>query len=122
DSLDLPAVVGPLQQRLALAPAAAEVAGIAVLLHLPQVPAHRLPAADLAAILLGHPAAHVVAAVPLEPAAGIVRMDPAFAAPFRERLARGDAEEVERGIAPPRRELGAAEPVGRKLAPRVGHV
>src|SRR6185312_6753910 len=62
------------------------------------------------------------AAVPLEPAAWIVRMDPAFAPPFRQRLAGVDAEEIERAIAVAAREPGAREPTLGKLAPAVGHV
>src|SRR5262245_34892064 len=81
---DFSAVVGPVQQRLALALATGEIAGLAMLLHLAHVAADRLPASDLALVLLRHAAAHVVAAVPLEPAARIVAMDPALALPFRQ--------------------------------------
>ena len=78
--LDFPAVVGPVQQRLALAAAAEQVARLAVLLHLADVAADRLPALDLAAVLRRHAAAHVIAAVPLEPAARVVLVDPALLA------------------------------------------
>ena len=47
----------------------------------------RPPPPDLARIV-GAPAAHVVAAVPLEPAARILRMDPALPAPRRQATAR----------------------------------
>ena len=40
-----------------------------------------------------------IAAIPLEPAARIVGMNPALGAPYRERLAGIDTEIVERGIA-----------------------
>ena len=53
----------------------------------------------------------IVAAIPLEPAARIVRMDPALAAPLRQRLAGIDAEIVQRAVAPVAGELGAREPV-----------
>src|SRR5262249_35458642 len=108
--LDLPAVVRPVQQRLALALAAQEIARLAVALDLAHVATDRLPAPDLAAVLVRHAAPHVVAAVPLEPAARIIAMDPALAAPLRQRLARVDAEEIERAVALARRELRADEP------------
>jgi hypothetical protein len=50
------------------------------------------PPLDLPRLLLRHAAPNVVAAVPLEPAARIVRMNPALAAPDRQRLAGIDAE------------------------------
>src|SRR5258705_9601962 len=119
---NLAAVVRPVQQRLALALATHQVAGLAVLLDLPHVAADRFPAFDLAAILVGHPATHVVAAIPLEPTARIVGMQPALLAPDRERLTGVDAEEIERAVAPLGRELGAGEPALRKFLARVGHV
>ena len=97
--LDFAAVVGPVQQCLALAPPAQQIAGLAMLLDLPDMAADRFPAADLPRVLIRHAAAHVVAAIPLEPAARIVGMEPTFAPPFRQRLAGIDAEEIERRIA-----------------------
>ena len=47
-----------------------------------------------------HAAAHVVAAIPLEPAARIVGMQPSLGAPDRERLAGIDAEVIQRTVAP----------------------
>src|ERR1700745_2581709 len=84
---DLAAVIGPVQQRLALARTAEHVARLAILLDLPHVAADRLPAPDLRRILRRHAAAHVVAAVPLKPAARIVLVDPSLAPPFGQRLA-----------------------------------
>ena len=69
-----------------------------------------------------HAAAELISAVPLEPAARIVRMDPALLSPNGEGLAGVDAEEVEGRVAPVWRQLRAAEPVRRKLVPAVGHV
>jgi TspO/MBR family len=62
---------------------------------LANVATHCLPAPDLARIVL-HPAAPEIAAVPLKPAAWIVPMNPAFSPPNGERLARVNAEEIER--------------------------
>ena len=105
---DLPAVIGPVQQRLALARAAEEVAGLAVPLDLAGHGGGSPSSGRSGARPRRHPAAHVVAAIPLEPAARIVRVDPALGAPTDERLAGIDAEEVERRVAPLRRELRAA--------------
>jgi hypothetical protein len=64
-----PAVVGPVQERLPLSAAAGEVAPAAGAAELRNVPAHRLPAPDLA-LVVGMAPAEPVAAVPLEPACG----------------------------------------------------
>src|SRR5262245_10270026 len=119
---NLAAVVGPMQQRLPLALAAQEIARLAMALNLPDVPAHRLPAPDLPPVFLPHPTAHVVAAVPLKPAARIVRMDPSLPEPLRQGLAGIDAEIVQRAIAPSLGELGGGEPARGKFPSRVRHV
>src|SRR5262245_43466391 len=76
-------VVSPIQQRLPLAAPAEEVARLTIFLHLPHMTEDCFPALDLPAIFVRHAPAHVIAAVPLEPATRIVGMDPAFALPFR---------------------------------------
>ena len=119
---DLAAVVSPMQQRLPLPRPAEQIAGLAMFLHLAHVTADRFPPPDLPLVFLRHAPAHVIAAVPLEPAARIVRMDPAFALPFRKRLARSHTEEIARGVGPARREFGARKPAFRELAAAVGHV
>ena len=81
--VDLPAIVRPVQQRLALPRAAGQVARFAVALDLPDVPADRLPALDLPLVFLRHAAAHVVTAIPLEPAARVIRVDPSLLPPHR---------------------------------------
>src|SRR5215207_757334 len=96
---DQPAVIGPVQQRLALAAPAQEVAGLAMFADLVDVATHRRPTPDLARVV-GHTAAEVIAAVPLKPATGVVRMDPTLLAPNRQRLAPIDAVEVQRRVAP----------------------
>src|SRR3974377_2207988 len=100
------AVVGPMEQGLALSPAAGEIARVAMPLDLADMAAHCFPALDLACILFGQPAAPVIAAVPLKPAARIVRMDPALLAPYRHWLARIDAEIIQGAIALLAGELG----------------
>ena|SRR4249920_2851004 len=89
------AVVGPMQERLALPPATPQIAGLARKLKLTDVTADCLPTFDLTTVFVGHSSPHVVAAVPLEPAARIVRMYPSLPAPFGERLTGFDAEVVE---------------------------
>lgn len=80
---------------MALAWPATGIARFAVLTHLGDVAAHRLPALDLAFILMGEPSSQVVAAVPLEPAAGILGVNPAFGYPDFVGLAGGNSEKVE---------------------------
>jgi hypothetical protein len=72
-----------MQQHLPLARAAHGIARLAMLSHLRDMPPHRLPAADLASILAGHPPAHEIAAIPLEPAARVVGMNSALVAADR---------------------------------------
>src|SRR5260370_1053289 len=77
-ALNLAAVVSPVQQSLALTRSTHQVAGLAVPLNLRDVPPDRLPSLDLACVLVRHTAAHVITAVPLEPAARIVGVNPAL--------------------------------------------
>ena len=84
-----------MKQCLTLPPATQQIAGFAILLDLLNVAANRLPAFDLPCVFLRQAAAHVIAAIPLEPAARIVAMDPAFAPPFRQRLTVIDPEKIE---------------------------
>jgi hypothetical protein len=61
-----------MQQRLTLARPAGHIARLAMALQLADVTPNGLPASDLAGIFLGNAAPHVVAAIPLKPAARIV--------------------------------------------------
>ncbi len=81
-----------------------------------------LPPFDLAQVLVGHTAAHIISAIPLKPSARIVGVDPAFAPPFAKGLARIGLEEVEHRIFAFRREFGASEPTLGELSTTVGHV
>jgi hypothetical protein len=69
------------KQCLPLPLSAGEVSFFAIPSDLRDMPFDLLPAPDLPRILFRHAAPNVVAAVPLEPAAGIVRMQPTFLAP-----------------------------------------
>src|SRR5690349_6031878 len=111
-----------MQERLALPRAAGQVARLAVPLDLPDMPAYGLPSPDLAPVFGRHAAAHVVAAIPLEPAARIIGVKPSLAAPDRQRLTGVDAEEIERAVAPVGRELRAREPALGKFLAGIRHV
>jgi hypothetical protein len=80
---DFSAIVGPMQESLALARTAEKVTWLAVPLDLPHVPPHRFPSLDLPSVFIGHPTADVVTAIPLEPTARVVRMKTSFVAPDR---------------------------------------
>jgi hypothetical protein len=84
-----------MQERLPLPSVAREITRLARKLKLADVTADCFPAFDLTSVFDGHSSPDVVAAVPLEPAAWIVRMYPPLPAPFRERLAGFDTEIVE---------------------------
>lgn len=79
------------------------------------MPTYRTPATNLTLILAWKAPAHIVATVPLEPAARIVRIDPAFRSPDGKRLGCIHAETVECWIMLPRTELRSLEPSRRKL-------
>ena len=111
-----------MQQRLALPRPAGDVARLAIALDLPHVAADRFPALDLPRVLVGNAAAHIAAAVPLEPAARVVAKDPALLAPHRQRLAGIDAEIVQRTVVMLFRELGAHESVLWKFLGAVSHI
>jgi hypothetical protein len=120
--LDCPAVIGPVQERLALARPAHRIARLAMSSDLRHVALDSLPASDLAGVLVGQPPAHVVAAIPLEPAARIVRMHPALPSPLRQGLAGVHAETVQGAVAAGGRELGAREPARGIFVPAIGEV
>lgn len=61
---------------------------------------HRLPALDLTRVFLWDPTAHVITAVPLEPASWIILVNPSFLAPLFQRLARVNVEIVQRFAVP----------------------
>jgi hypothetical protein len=81
----MPAVISPLQEGLTLDRPAGEVAGVAVLVELREVAAHGLPPFDLAGVVFCAPA-EVIAAVPLKPASGVLRMKPPLLFPVGERF------------------------------------
>ncbi|KQZ95345.1 hypothetical protein ASD64_18875 [Mesorhizobium sp. Root157] len=84
-----------MQQSLTLAASAPDVARLAITPHLRHVASHSFPSTDLAFVLSWQSASVEVAAIPLEPSAWIIRMDPALGPPDPERLTGIDAEVVQ---------------------------
>jgi hypothetical protein len=69
-----------MQKGLTLFGMTRRIAGAAIVLDLRDVADHLFPATDLTRIILVA-TTHVIAAIPLEPAARIIRMDPTFGSP-----------------------------------------
>ena len=118
---NLPAVVGPMQQRLSLPPAALEVAALAIVPYRRRMASDCPPSPDLP-LVVPAPAPHVVAAVPLKPPARILRANPTVPPPYGERLRGVDAEIIQSRVVALRAQLCCAKPAGGKLAAAVGHV
>jgi hypothetical protein len=110
-----------MEQRLALLPPTVEIASATILLQLSDVTSHRAPAFDLALIVLAA-APEIVTTIPLKPAARILRINPAFLAPERERLGSVDLEKVQGRVMPLRTEFRPLEPVIRELFSTVSHI
>ena len=70
-----------MQQRLALPAPAIEIARFTVFLQLRHVAANGSPTRNLTQIILAAASA-IISAIPLEPAAWIVGMNPTFTPPF----------------------------------------
>ena len=111
-----------MQQRLSLPRPAHWVAGRTMPLYLRNVPPDGFPALDLPGILVRHASAHIIPAIPLEPAARIRGVYPTFLPPDRERLARIDAEIVARAVAARRGKPSARKPAGGEFLAAVRHV
>ena len=116
------AVIRPMQQRLPLSWPANYVAGFAISLNLQHMPADGLPASDLPRVLFGGTSPEIVPAIPLEPAARIVAMDPSFLAPHRQWLAGVDTKVIETAITSAGCELGAGKPATREFGLAVRQV
>lgn len=111
-----------MQERLPLLAPAVQVARPAIVFYLRDMPAHGSPALDLALVFAFDASSHVISAIPLEPAAWIIRIYPALVAPDFERLAGVDLEEVDFRVVPVRVELRFGEPGHREFLPAIGHV
>src|SRR5688572_9186796 len=118
---DPPAVIRPMEDRLSLPATAVKIARLALTDDLRHVPANRPPSSNLPRIVR-RAAAHVVAAIPLEPAARVLRPYPPVSPPHGQRLGGVDAKVVQAWVTMGRRKPGVREPARRKLVPAVGHV
>src|ERR1700722_2980874 len=119
---ELAAVIGPMQQRLPLTLPAHYISRLAIHLQLAHVPSYRLPALYLPCVLVRQAPAQIIPAIPLEPAARIMRIYPALLAPDGERLAGINAKPVQACVPAFRGKFRSDEPVTGKFAPAVGHV
>ena len=107
--LKFPAIVGPMQQGLSLDRPAFDVARTAMLSQLRHMPPHRFPACDLAGVIVATPTL-IITAIPLKPAARIIRMNPSLGNPVGQRLGRMDTETIQRRIGPLGRQARARIP------------
>lgn len=114
-------VVGPMEQCLSLLATAAPVAGQAVGPYLRRVPPEGPPPSDLPRIVGAAPS-HVVAAIPLKPAARVFMIEPALRSPDRKRLRRIDAEVVQRRVVAFGAKFRILEPVRREFGRAIGHI
>lgn len=111
-----------MEECLALDWAAGEISRCAMFLQLGHVPRDLAPPPDLSRILGRDAPPHIVAAVPLEPATGVIWVDPALGSPNREWLARIYAKKIQRRVMSLVAKLRLGEPVGRVLCPAISHV
>ena len=89
--------------------------------QLRQMARHRFPPPDLVLIVFGAPPL-IVTAIPLKPAARIVRMNPPFRTPDCERLRGVDLEEIQLRIVPFRTEPRVLKPLGGEFRCTIRHV
>jgi len=75
-SLDLAAVIRPVQHGLALPWAAGQIARFTMPANLADMAAHCLPTLDLAPVLVRDSTAHEVTTIPLKPTTRIIGMNP----------------------------------------------
>ena len=119
--LHVPGIIRPLEQGLTLPGSAIPVACSAVFLYLRDMPLKSAPPSDLA-IIVRTTAPHIIAAVPLKPAARIFVVDPSLLSPVRQRPGRVHAEAVQCRVMAFGAKLGLGEPVCRKFRRAVRHV
>ena len=117
----LPAVIGPVEDRLPLSSPAIQVALFAVLHDLADMPLHRTPSSDLS-LVIGAPSACEVPAIPLKPAPRVIAVDPAPFAPFGQGQRGIYPKEVERRVMDFMTEAGLREPSVGKLIGAIGHI
>ena len=85
------------------------------------MPFHGQPAPDLARVVRA-PSAAVIPAVPLEPAARVIVMDPSLVSPVGQRLRGVHTEVIQFRIMPIGAQACTGKPALGKLITTVGHV
>lgn len=103
------AIICPLKQCLALTRTARSLTASAVFDELRNMPPHRSPPGNLPRIVFVSPTT-IVATIPLKPPTRIIRMNPVFLPPDRERLTRINAKVVQLRIALTGRKLRPLKP------------
>lgn len=108
------AVISPVKERLSLPTTTRHITGMTRLFNLSNMPRHVFPSLDLSRVLFWYSAAHVIAAIPLEPAPWIFLVYPAFSLPFCPTLARVNFKKVHPWIMH-RTHTGSRKPFYREL-------
>lgn len=117
-----PAIVGPMKHCLALPGPAGKGGFTAVLFDLSYMPLYGFPSLYLPQVFFWKAPAHIVAAVPLEPSARVILMNPAFFYPNRQRLAGVNLEIIQLRIVPLGAKLCFLKPACRKFFAAVSHI
>jgi len=78
----IPAIVRPMQYSLSLSSSTIPIPKQTVPFYLGNMPSNSFPPSDLPLIIL-MPSSHKVAAIPLKPSSGIVRVNPTLLSPNR---------------------------------------
>src|SRR5512138_2155614 len=104
-----PTVVRPMEHGLPLLPSTVEVTRLAVFANRGDVPRDGAPPPNLPRVV-ARPSTHVIAAIPLKPSAGVLRVNPTMAPPLRERLGGIHTEVIESRIVPIRAQPRARKP------------
>ena len=114
-------VVRPLKECLSLTRATCEIARSAMPHHLCNMSPHRSPPSNLSRIILV-PTTTIVSAIPLKPPARIIRVNPSFLSPHRERLTRINPKVIQLWIAFAGCEFRMRKPTLRKFLRTVSHI
>ena len=110
-----------MQHSLSLPSSTIPIPRHTVLFYLGNMPSNSFPPSDLPLIVLMS-SSHEVAAIPLKPSSGIVRMNPTLLSPNRQGLTGIDSEEIQTGPMFFRAQPSLPEPVRRIFPRTVGHV
>src|SRR6056297_799208 len=122
NSLNLSAVVCPVQKGLPLLLPAIEQKRGAVLPYCPYMPFHCLPSLYLPGVLKRNSSSVIISAIPLKPPSGVLWMNPVLFQPVIQRERCVDPKIIEADVFALRGQLCIFKPCGGKLACAVCHV